>query len=331
MSKKELYPIEKHKLLAEKIFHTYKKDNKAPTGEILREILEEIVTGNIDNYLASKELPASSKSKYKINKKDPYFIISPKREDKTNQTISQPKFEFFWHHFNMDEYVSEKVKDRPENYFFDSIKEYIYKGTEANGSLAPGHYVLKRMSLNADFKDHIVVIRLWVFEDKNALGETVLRYKTVNAYHQDSNEQNYTYERIRTSEGYVLKNQYNTLLMGTINYSHLSETEGSKTPNHYPEIISIHTARQYSRVSLGFSLANYPFYKTPSITQCYIEKIENYSYSYDEYIDNEVWKNAEPSDDTFIGVKKPTEKELSYLNFVLSDAGHKNILIPINS
>ncbi len=84
----------------------------------------------------------------------------------------------------MDNFHREKIQDKPQNYFFDALKEYIYKGEEARGNLKPGHYILKKMSLNSDFKGYIVVIRMWVFEDKNAFGEKVLSYKTINAYDQ---------------------------------------------------------------------------------------------------------------------------------------------------
>lgn len=345
MSFEDKVPYEKYELLSKKVSSSYKnEDGKTLPAAMIKEVLERAVDEHLDSYIEKNNISLTKEQRdkqYKINDKDPYQLLSPKREGK-NRSISQKKFWFFWDFFEMDSFVEISLNQNPKNYLFDALKNYIYtpkkktsEKIEVNGDLVEGNYVLKRMSLNANFKGFIAVIRIWVYSDTNQLGEKVLKYKALNFYNQDSSESDKPYERARVSEGYVLRNQYNTLLFGSIDYSHLDETEGKASPNHYPEIISLHTASPFSRLFVGFVLANYPDYRKPSVTQCCIERIEDYPYTFDQYMKKLEACNSETERkeglDSVIGVRPPTEKELSYLTFVMNESAHKNILVAQNA
>lgn len=326
-----LAPIEQHMLLASKVSAKYRNGHKIQSGSVIEVDLRNIMNENIEEFLHKKGYSLQDKSKYLITKKDPYLLLNPKRENKKNETLSQRKFEFFWDYFDMNNFVPEQLLHKPQNYLYDALKSFIYKDNQVNGDLGVGHYILKRMSLNSHFKGYISVIRLWVFKEKNVLGEDVLCYKAINAYDQSGSESSSPFKRIRLSKGYVIKNQYNTLLFGGIDYSHISELEGDSSTNHYPEIISLHTASPHSKIFLGFSLANYPDYQKPSLTQCYIEKIDYEAYpTFEGYFKDKPWEKVGDNEakDKVIGTRKPNKYELKYLTLILDNSSHKQILLP---
>lgn len=328
--------IEKFEILSRRALKEFSKNENGtkalPANEILKR-LQSIVDENIDSYLNARGIEASERAKYEIKQKDPYLLLNPQKQGNRFKTISLRKFEFLWHYYDMENFVDDIYTSKPEHFFHEAIKSFVYHGHEANGDLLPGAYILKRMSLNAHFKGHISVIRLWVYEEKDSRNNSVLHYKTINSYTQIGSV-NSSLKRIRRSKGYILKNQYNSLLLGSINYSHLSEFEGNATVNHYPEIVSLHTASPNSKVFTGFSLANYPDYRKPSVTQCYIERLDKDDNKEAEinksdylnhvnYFEKKMWEK-----DPFIGVRKPSKDELIYLKFVLNKDTHQHILIP---
>ncbi|WP_046006077.1 hypothetical protein [Pseudoalteromonas rubra] len=329
----ELDPFKRYTLLAERAHSYFKDGQKVKTAAAIKSELEAIVRDNLAEFLTLHGYPEGDFDKYKITVKDPYLLLNPRKEGK-NRTISQKKFEFFWHHFEMDSYVHKQVKELPDNYLFDALKSFIYNDKDVNGDLEPGHYILKRMSFNSNFKGHIVVIRMWVYFETNTIGERVLKYRAINAYDQASTSEGEPYKRIRVSEGFVIKNQYNTLLFGSIDYTHLFETEGKSSSNHYPEIVSLHTASPNSSLFVGFSLANYPDYKKPAVTQCYIERlsaVDDKLMTFDEYLAAKPWEKDQQTGEIKIGVRRPTKSELVNLTLSKDDAAHRNIMIPEKS
>lgn len=325
--------FKRYKLLADKMHNHFKVGQKIKTAAVIQTELQTILDGNLQAFLSLRGYPDEDAAKYQITVKDPYLLLNPKTEGK-NRTISQRKFEFLWYYFDMDNYVHKQVKSLPDNYLFDALRSFIYHDNEVNGDLEPGHYILKRTSFNSNFKGHIVVIRMWVYFESNAIGEKVLKYRAINAYDQESTSEGNPYKRIRVSEGFVIKNQYNTLLFGSIDYTHLFETEGKSSSNHYPEIVSLHTASPNSSLFLGFSLANYPDYKKPAVTQCYIERLgfDNEGLmSFEEYKEARPWEEGKQTDEVKIGVRRPTKSELVNLTLSKDDSAHRNIMIPEKS
>lgn len=71
--------------------------------------------------------------------------------------------------------------------------------------------MLKRPSPNNFLKGTLSRIRLWIFEEENAKGERVLSYESINVYIQGGTTEKTSMKRVRKSNGYVIKSQYNTM------------------------------------------------------------------------------------------------------------------------
>lgn len=279
----------------------------------------------VDEYFSEKGEGKFSRAELNFNAKDPYRLLYPKQmENNKKVTISKTKFLFLWEYLELDSVINKVMEDIPDNFLHDMFKKEIYKNDDINGDLSEGSYLLKRPSLNTFIKGSISVIRLWIYTEKNLRGQDVLKYKSRNMYEQGVSEQGVKMVRERVSEGFVLRNQYNTLLFGRVSYTHLNEVDGISATNNYPEIISIHTASPDSNLFLGFTLANYPDLKKPAVTQCTLEKLAVKGSPNDFDKEMETISN----DDERLKARGPTDIERSLLNIKDTNSEHPGILIP---